>query len=118
LRETFRQVESAKDGRAADPFGRSFAGLAHLSPPYQAVRVTGALFHTQGGLAVDVTARVLNEHGAPLPNLFAAGGAAAGVSGSVASGYLSGNGLLTATVLGRISGASAAALVKDRKLRP
>jgi fumarate reductase flavoprotein subunit len=118
LSETFRQVESAKDGRAADAFGRSFAGLEHLSPPYRAVRVTGALFHTQGGLAVDVSARVLKEQGTPLPNLFAAGGAAAGVSGSVASGYLSGNGLLTATVLGRISGASAAALVKDRQLRP
>jgi fumarate reductase flavoprotein subunit len=118
LSETFRQVEGAKDGRAADAFGRSFAGLEHLSPPYKAVRVTGALFHTQGGLAVDVRARVLKEQGTPLPNLFAAGGAAAGVSGSVASGYLSGNGLLTATVLGRISGASAAALVKDRQLRP
>jgi fumarate reductase flavoprotein subunit len=116
LSETFRQVESAKDGTAVDPFGRAFAGVTHLLPPYKAVRVTGALFHTQGGLAVNVDARVLNEDGAPLPNLFAAGGAAAGVSGSVASGYLSGNGLLTATVLGRISGASAAALVKSREL--
>jgi fumarate reductase flavoprotein subunit len=113
LEETLRQVESAKDGKASDPFGRLLAGVAHLSPPYKAVRVTGALFHTQGGLAVDVDARVLSENGEPLPNLFAAGGAAAGVSGSVASGYLSGNGLLTATVLGRISGARAAALVKS-----
>ena len=45
----------------------------------------------------------------PLPNLFAAGGAAAGVSGSTAAGYLSGNGLLTATVLGRSAGQAAAA---------
>jgi fumarate reductase flavoprotein subunit len=117
LAETFRQVESAKERGAADPFGRSFAGQARLSPPYKAVRVTGALFHTQGGLAVDVDARVLNEQGAPLPNLFAAGGAAAGVSGSTARGYLSGNGLLTGTVLGRISGASAAALVKSRQVK-
>jgi len=113
LTETFKQVESAKDAGVADPFGRSFAGQAHLSLPYKAIRVTGALFHTQGGLAVDVNGRVLNEQGAPLPNLFAAGGAAAGVSGSLASGYLSGNGLLTATVLGRISGISAAAMVKS-----
>jgi fumarate reductase flavoprotein subunit len=49
--------------------------------------VTGALFHTQGGLAVDVNTRVLNEQAMPLPNLFAAGGAAAGVSGSIAGGY-------------------------------
>jgi fumarate reductase flavoprotein subunit len=118
LRETFREVENAKDGSVADPFGRAFAGVAHLSPPFKAVRVTGTLFHTQGGLAVDVTARVLNESDAPLPNLFAGGGAAAGVSGSVASGYLSGNGLLTATVLGRISGASAAKLVRSGELKP
>jgi fumarate reductase flavoprotein subunit len=117
LSETFRQVESAKDGSVADPFGRSFAGVAHLSSPFKAVRVTGALFHTQGGLAVDVNTRVLTEQGVPLPNLFAAGGAAAGVSGSVASGYLSGNGLLTATVLGRISGTSAAALIKSRQVK-
>jgi fumarate reductase flavoprotein subunit len=117
LAETFRQVESAKESGDADPFGRSFAGQAHLLPPYKAVRVTGALFHTQGGLAVDVNTRVLNEQGMPLPNLFAAGGAAAGVSGSIASGYLSGNGLLTATVLGRISGASATALAKSRQLK-
>jgi fumarate reductase flavoprotein subunit len=38
------------------------------------------------------------------PNLLAAGGAAVGVSGHSARGYLSGNGLLTATVFGRIAG--------------
>jgi hypothetical protein len=47
------------------------------------------------------------------PNLFAAGGAAAAVSGTTAAGYLSGNGLLTATVLGRFAGEAAAALVSD-----
>ena len=50
------------------------------------------------------------QNGRPFPNLFAAGGAAVGVSGSQASGYLSGNGLLTATVFGRIAGTSAAKL--------
>jgi fumarate reductase flavoprotein subunit len=48
------------------------------------------------------------KDGTLLPNLFAAGGAAAGVSGSRAAGYLSGNGLLTATVLGRLAGQAAA----------
>ena len=72
--------------------------------------MTGALFHTQGGLAIDAQARVLDTKGRPFPNLFAAGGAAVGVSGSQASGYLSGNGLLTATVFGRIAGQSAAKL--------
>ena len=81
-----------------------------LAAPFCAIKVTGALFHTQGGLAIDAQARVLQRNGRPFPNLFAAGGAAVGVSGAQASGYLSGNGLLTATVFGRIAGASAAKL--------
>ena len=114
LSESFAEVEQAKLAGNEDRFGRSFLGVAPLSPPFKAVKVTGALFHTQGGLAVDRAARVLDAQGNPLPNLFAAGGAAAGVSGPRASGYLSGNGLLTAIVLGRIAGRSAADLVKGR----
>lgn len=95
-----------------DRFGRSFANAKPLMAPLHAIKVTGALFHTQGGLSIDPQARVLREDGTTFPNLFAAGGAAAGVSGSEASGYLSGNGLLTATVLGRIAGAHAAELSK------
>jgi fumarate reductase flavoprotein subunit len=72
------------------------------------VKVTGALFHTQGRLVVDDEARVVWEDVGNAGNLFAAGGAAAGVSGSRASGYLSGNGLPTATALGRVAGRRAA----------
>ncbi len=118
LIESFGQVEAAKLSGSTDRFGRSFADRQLLSPPFKAVQVTGALFHTQGGLAVDDKARVLGHQGATLPNLFAAGGAAAGVSGSAASGYLSGNGLLTATVLGRIAGHSAANLTRCERRAP
>jgi fumarate reductase flavoprotein subunit len=71
----------------------------------------GALFHTQGGLEVDRHARVLRPDGAPLPNLFAGGGAARGLSGPADWGYLSGSGLLMATNLGRLAGEAAAELV-------
>jgi fumarate reductase flavoprotein subunit len=91
-----------------DRFGRVFE--KRLDAPFCAIKVTGALFHTQGGLAIDTRARVLRKDATPLENLFAAGGAAVGVSGSQASGYLSGNGLLTATVFGRIAGTNAAKL--------
>jgi fumarate reductase flavoprotein subunit len=86
-----------------DRFGRRF-GPVPLAAPYCAVRVTGALFHTQGGLAVDGRARVLGTDGAPFANLWAAGGAAVGVSGVSDDGYLSGNGLLGAVALGRAAG--------------
>ena len=90
----------------ADAFGRTF-GRA-LAPPYSAVKVTGALFHTQGGLAIDAQCRVLSANGQPLPNLLAAGGAAGGVSGNAVWGYLSGNGLLSAVAGGWIAAATAA----------
>lgn len=109
LVDTMAAVDAAKAGTAEDPFGRALAGRPPLAPPYWAVRVTGALFHTQGGLAIDGDGRVLAEAGGtPLPNLYAVGGAAVGISGSGDSGYLSGNGLLTAVVLGRLAGAAAA----------
>ena len=112
LAETLADVRRLKEAGATDAFGRDFAGAPQLEPPYRAVRVTGALFHTQGGLVVDGSARVLRPGGAALPNLFAAGGAACGVSGSQASGYLSGNGLLTAVALGRLAGTRAAEAVR------
>jgi len=96
-------------GSGADRFGRVFGRTAPLAPPFRAVKVTGALFHTQGGLAVDGRARVLRAGGGVLANLYAAGGAACGVSGPSIAGYLSGNGLLTAVALGRIAGIGAAA---------
>lgn len=70
--------------------------LARFEAPFYAVRVTGALFHTQGGLDIDEDCRVLREDGIAFPNLLAAGGAARGVSGNAVWGYLSGNGLLSA----------------------
>ena len=77
-----------------------------------AARVTGALFHTQGGLDIDTRARLLRESGTPLPNLLAAGGAARGVSGESVSGYLSGNGLLSAVAGGFIAARTAVAQLR------
>jgi fumarate reductase flavoprotein subunit len=75
-----------------------------LRAPYHAIQVTGALFHTQGGLDIDAACRVVRARdGAPFPNLWAAGGAARGVSGHAVWGYLSGNGLLSAMAGGYIA---------------
>jgi fumarate reductase flavoprotein subunit len=78
-------------------------------PPLHAIQVTGALFHTQGGLDIDTHARVRHVDGKPFPNLLAAGGAARGVSGNAVWGYLSGNGLLSAVAGGWIAARTAAA---------
>ncbi|MEM9357363.1 MAG: FAD-dependent oxidoreductase [Pseudomonadota bacterium] len=108
LSTTFSEVGSFQQGQASDPFGRDFTNKPGLEAPYYAVRVTGALFHTQGGLMIDHEARVLRKDGSALPNLFAGGGAACGVSGPDISGYLSGNGLLTAIAFGAVAGDAAA----------
>jgi fumarate reductase flavoprotein subunit len=102
------RTEALKTKAERDQYGRQFLPEQRFAPPFHAVKVTGALFHTQGGLAIDAACRVKRKDGKTFPNLFAAGGAAVGVSGSTAAGYLSGNGLLTATVLGRSAGQAAA----------
>ena len=91
------------------PDGRVFQRA--LAAPYFAVKVTGALFHTQGGLDVAPDMRVLRADGSAMPNLLAAGGAAGGVSGDAVWGYLSGNGLLSAVAGGAIAARTAAALL-------
>jgi len=90
---TARQASSAAD--ESDRFGRTNFE-APLRPPYAAVRVVPALFHTQGGLVVDEHARVVSEDSSVIEGLYASGGAAAGISGHGAAGYLAGNGLLPA----------------------
>jgi fumarate reductase flavoprotein subunit len=103
LSETLKEVSGYADG-SKDPFGRDFTTKPKLEAPLYAIKVTGALFHTQGGLVIDERARVLDAAGRPLPKLFAGGGAACGLSGAHVWGYLSGNGLLSAATLGRIAG--------------
>lgn len=99
----------AARGEEADAFGRRDFGLAPLQAPFYGCRTVPGLFHTQGGLRVDRDGRVLRPDGASIPNLFAGGGAAAGISGrSGALGYASGNGLLSAIGLGRLAGLAAA----------
>jgi len=103
---------AAKAEGRVDAVGRSWSTAAPPTAPYRALRVKGALYHTQGGLQVDAQARVLRADGSPLPNLFAGGGAARSVSGPSSWGYLPAMGLCAAVTLGRIAGQSAAAQVQ------
>ncbi|HSF26750.1 MAG TPA: FAD-binding protein [Actinomycetes bacterium] len=102
LGQTLADASAAAVGAAPDRWGRTH-WEAPLAPPYLAVKVTGALFHTQGGLRVDQQARVLRA-GTPVGGLYAVGGAAVGMSGHGADGYLAGNGLLAALGLGYLAG--------------
>jgi fumarate reductase flavoprotein subunit len=100
--KTFEEFAAiAASGR--DPFGRLRFGPA-LHAPLHASWVTGALAHTQGGLAVDARARVLRADGSAIPGLYASGGAAAGLAGLGGEGYLPGNGLAQSFALSLIAG--------------
>lgn len=72
-------------------------------PPFAAVLVTPGVTHTLGGLRVDAGARVLDEGGAPIAGLYAAG---ADVGAIASGGYASG--LAAALVLGLTAAESAA----------
>ncbi|CAN5433836.1 FAD-dependent oxidoreductase [soil metagenome] len=109
LAETLENYAAAAAGSSPDGFGRSDFGLAPLQAPYVASRVTPGLFHTQGGLDVDLEGRVLRDDATAVGGLFAVGGVAPGISGFEGGrGYSSGNGLLAAVGLGRLAGTAAA----------
>lgn len=94
----------------ADSQGRPWPD-APPSGPLRALRLKGALYHTQGGLRTGGDGRVLRADGRPLPNLFACGGAARCVSGPSCWGYLPAMGIAAAVALGRLAGMSAARMV-------
>ena len=108
LRQTLEQTRRIAAGDAEDSFGRT-AWEAPLAGRIGAIAVQPALFHTQGGLRVDQHARVLRADGAPIPGLYASGGAANGISGHGADGYLAGNGLLPALGLALLAAEHAGA---------
>jgi fumarate reductase flavoprotein subunit len=108
LEAVLADARAAHAQRGTDRVGRRWREDAPPSPPFRALKVRGAIYHTQGGLQVDAKARVLRPDGRPLPNLFAGGGSARGVSGPSFWGYLPAMGLCAAVTLGMIAGESAA----------
>ena len=105
------EANALEKSDAKDSWGRSFK--RPLEAPFHAIKVTGALFHTQGGLNINAQCQVLQPNGKTLPNLYAAGGAARGVSGAEVWGYLSGNGLLSAIAGGHIAAHAVAQKIRE-----
>ena len=71
-------------------------------PPFFAAPVAVGLTCTMGGIAIDTSARVLNEDQRPIPGLYAAGSTTGGIEGGPAAGYI--GGLAKAFCLGLIAG--------------
>lgn len=102
LEKTVAEAQDFATGRSQDTFGRTL-WEAPLTGRLGAIAVRPALFHTQGGLQVDGSARVIRQDNSAIPGLYASGGAAMSISGHGASGYLAGNGLLPAFGLAFLS---------------
>ena len=102
LTATLSSAGKHKENMEPDRFGRDF--FVPLEAPYYAAKITPALFHTQGGLRVGKDARVVLKGGASCRNIFAAGDAAAGITGPGPDGYVSGSGLLCAFTYGWLAG--------------
>jgi fumarate reductase flavoprotein subunit len=98
LKQTIRDYNDSVASDGKDAFGRMLA--EPLRAPFYGVRVTVALYHTQGGLKVNPDGQVLRPDGSTIANLYAGGGVAVGVSGKGLEGYLPGNGLLASLGLG------------------
>ena len=85
----FGRGSSAYDGYWGDP-GAATPALQTLGPvdtaPYYAVPVTVGAMGTKGGPRTDADARVLHVDGRPIPGLYAAGNAMAGVTGKAYGG--------------------------------
>ncbi|HRI98801.1 MAG TPA: FAD-binding protein, partial [Nocardioides sp.] len=84
--EEFHRGEDEYDTFFATGAGPNKALLPLDSPPYFAARFVLSDLGTKGGLVTDAAGRVLQENGAPLPGLYAAGNTASSVFGSVYPG--------------------------------
>jgi fumarate reductase flavoprotein subunit len=98
LKQTIREYNRSAASGGKDAFGRALTQA--LNEPFYGIKVTVALYHTQGGLKVTPDGQVLRGDGSVIPNLYAGGGAAVGVSGRGLEGYLPGNGLLASLGFG------------------
>ncbi len=70
---------------------------------------TGLLLKAETSKDVNADGQVLRADGSIIPNLYAGGGVAVGVSGKGLEGYLPGNGLLASLGLGMIAAEHAVA---------
>jgi len=111
LKQTIGECNALAAGGEKDAFGRVL--LHVLEGPYYGIKVTVALYHTQGGLKVNANGEVVRADGSIIHNLYAGGGVAVGVSGKGLEGYLPGNGQLASLGLGMIAAEHAAASLRD-----
>ena len=102
---TMNTWNQAVEAKSDAEFNRTSFANPLTTAPYYAIKITPAVHHTMGGIAINPKAEVLNEKGEVISGLFAAGEVTGGVHGA---NRLGGNAVADFVVFGRISGQSAA----------
>lgn len=100
-------VASKKDGE----FDRNPGSMDRdiSEGPFYAIECIPAIHHTMGGLKINPKTEVLNNSGAVIPGLFAAGEVTGGVHGG---NRLGGNAVADICIFGKIAGDAALAYIK------
>lgn len=111
LKKTVEDYNAAVEAKGTDQFGRDFSGekldtynmaINKIEgEKYYACPIKALVVMTLGGVTTDTDTRVLDESGAPIPGLFAAGEVVGGIWGKYVSG---GTGVMGPIVFGRIAG--------------
>jgi tricarballylate dehydrogenase len=107
VRQDMPYDASRKDGRSTQGLviPKSNWALTIDEPPFEAYAVTCGITFTFGGVRTDSSGCVIDVEGTVIPGLFAAGSM---VGGLFYFNYPGGSGLVSAAVLGRTAGATAA----------
>ena len=106
LEKTFDAYKAGIE-KGEDAFNKSNLP-ENFDGPYYAMKITGEIRHTQGGMPTDVAGHVVRPDDTLIPGLYAAGGCTEGFSCRAGSVYSSGNGLIQALLFGMIAGRNAA----------
>ena len=84
-----------------DEFGRTLYSVKLENGPFVATPRQACLHHTMGGVKIDTEGRVLDESGAPIEGLVAAGEITGGIHGG---NRLGGNAVVDTVVFGKLAG--------------
>ncbi|MEG1842999.1 MAG: flavocytochrome c [Clostridia bacterium] len=105
LQATFDAYNALVSGNAQDEFGRTLAECPIGKAPYYcSSKQYPMVLYTCGGVDIDTTAHVLDENGARISGLFAAGEVTGGIHGD---NRLGSHALADVTVFGRIAAKTA-----------
>ncbi len=99
LQTTVDAFNAAVDS-GSDEFGRTLFANKLENGPWVATPRQACVHHTMGGVTIDTGARVLDEDGAPVSGLYAAGEVTGGIHGS---NRLGGNAVVDTVVFGRLA---------------